>query len=82
MCRLALLPANPQHATRPAAQRSTDGGKNWVSANAAPKAPLYAVAVPPGSTTTAWALGGPCESRQPWDDGCRVCPVVPLAAGL
>lgn len=65
----------------PAAQRSTDGGKNWVSANAAPKSPLYAVAVPPGSTTTAWALGGPCESRQPWDDGCTVCPACCRAAG-
>lgn len=56
----SLSPAAP---LSPSPQRSTDGGKTFTSCNVSPKVDLRAVAVVPGSTTTAWAVGNVVSSK-------------------
>lgn len=56
----SLSPAGP---LSPSPQRSTDGGKTFASCDVSPKADLNAVAVVPGSTTTAWAVGAAVSSK-------------------
>lgn len=56
----SLSPAGP---LSPSPQRSTDGGKTFASCDVSPKTDLNAVAVVPGSTTTAWAVGAAVSSK-------------------